>query len=76
MEVKAQPGTINMQTFKDIQSPFAALRTQLDGIAPGQPPLDCTIGAPKHPAPAWVKDKLNEAISTLGAYPAIRGSTN
>ncbi len=74
MEVKARPGTINMQTFKDIQSPFAALRTQLDGITPGQSPLDCTIGAPKHPAPDWVKDKLNEAIGSLGAYPAIRGS--
>jgi len=64
-----------MQTsFKDIQSPFAALRTQLKDIKPGQPEIDLTIGAPKHPAPPWIQQRLNEALDTIGTYPPIHGS--
>ena len=66
-----------MQTpalLKSIQSPFAALRAQLDGIAPGKDPIDLTIGAPKHPPPPWVAEKLNQAITSVGSYPTIQGT--
>lgn len=63
-------------TFKNIQSPFANLRTQLNNIAPGKSPIDLTIGAPKHPAPIWVKEKLNESIKTIQHYPSIYGTDN
>lgn len=63
-----------LQTFSDIRSPFAALRTQLEGIAPGQPPIDLTIGAPRHTPPSWTSEKLTEAISSAGQYPPIHGS--
>lgn len=63
-----------LQSFSDIRSPFAALRTQLDGIPPGQSPIDLTIGAPRHPAPAWVTEKLTEAMASAGSYPPIQGS--
>ena len=65
--------------FSDIQSPFASLRTQLKEISPhlksGEKPIDLTIGAPRHPAPSWVQEKLDEAIDTVGNYPPIQGST-
>lgn len=64
--------------FSDIQSPFAALRAQLSNISPDQTyrdkPIDLTIGAPRHPAPNWVQEKLDEAIDTVGNYPPIQGS--
>ncbi len=66
-----------MQTsFKDIQSPFAALRAQLKNIEPGQPEIDLTIGAPKHPPPPWIKQRLNESLDTIGSYPPIHGSND
>lgn len=60
--------------FSDIQSPFAALRNQLKDIPPGAEPIDFTIGAPRHPAPSWAQKKLDEAIATIGNYPAIQGT--
>ena len=67
-----------LKQFSDIQSPFAALRAQLNGITPDLPsgtsPIDLTIGAPRHPAPHWVQEKLDEAIDTVGNYPPIQGS--
>lgn len=67
-----------LKQFSDIQSPFAALRAQLNGITPNLPngssPIDLTIGAPRHPAPKWVQEKLDEAIDTVGNYPPIHGS--
>ncbi len=67
-----------LKQFSDIQSPFAALRAQLTSITPDQTyrdkPIDLTIGAPRHPAPNWVQEKLDEAIDTVGNYPPIQGS--
>ncbi len=64
--------------FTDIQSPFASLRAQLNDISPNlkarEKPIDLTIGAPRHPAPSWVQEKLDEAIDTVGNYPPIQGS--
>ncbi len=63
-----------LQSFSDIQSPFAALRAQLQDIPPGDDPIDMTIGAPSHPPPDFVGEKLAEAIATSGQYPAIAGT--
>ncbi len=67
-----------LKQFSDIQSPFAALRAQLTSITPDQTfkdkPIDLTIGAPRHPAPNWVQEKLDEAIDTVGNYLPIQGS--
>lgn len=63
-----------MHTFNDIRSPFASLRQLIDNIPPGQSPIDLTIGAPRHPPPGWVKEKLLEACKTIGSYPPITGS--
>lgn len=63
-----------LKSFQDIRSPFAALRTLLDGVAPGDEPIDLTIGAPRHAPPHWISEKLTEAITTAGQYPPIHGS--
>lgn len=63
-----------LQTFSDIQSPFAAFRAHLKTIPPGDDPIDMTIGAPRHSPPGFVAEKLNEAIATAAEYPAIAGT--
>ena len=57
-----------------IHSPFARLRTLLDGIAPGGPVLDLSIGEPKHPQPAHLMEALNGANPGYGKYPPINGT--
>jgi len=58
-----------------ILSPFTQLRRLLDGIAPGHAkPIDLTIGEPREAMPAFVADKLVEAIADYGKYPPIRGT--
>lgn len=61
-------------TFKDIKSPFDALRTQLKDSQPGKSPIDMTIGSPKHKPPTWIKDRFDEAMHTVGNYPLIKGT--
>lgn len=67
-----------LKDFSDIQSPFAALRAQLKNTTPhndfANKPIDLTIGAPRHPAPEWIQEKLDEAIETANNYPPIHGS--
>lgn len=57
-----------------IQSPFARLRDELSGIEPGLPPIDMTIGEPRHPMPAFVAEALQSAFAGYAKYPPIHGT--
>ena len=57
-----------------IQSPFARLRDLIVGIEPGQPPIDMTIGEPRHAMPALLADALQEAFAGYAKYPPIQGT--
>ena len=59
---------------KAIQSPFPRIRTLLDGIAPGKPPIDLSIGEPKHPFPAFLGEVLAANVAGYGKYPPINGT--
>ena len=55
--------------------PFEKLRALLAGIEPnpGLSPINLSIGEPKHPTPALVRDALAGALDALAAYPATAG---
>lgn len=60
-------------------SPFARLRALLDGIAPGSPasrgpPIDMTLGEPRHPFPDFVPRLVAEASAGFGKYPPAAGT--
>ncbi len=55
-------------------SPFARLDELLEGVEPGGPPIDLTIGEPHHPMPDFLIGGLAEAEELFGKYPPIRGS--
>jgi aspartate/methionine/tyrosine aminotransferase len=57
-----------------IHSPFARLREAFDGLSPGAPPIDLTIGEPKHPIPPMVMEELATAAVGFGKYPPINGT--
>ena len=56
--------------------PFEKLRALTAGYTPNPAlkPLNLSIGEPKHPTPALVKDALARALDGLAAYPATIGS--
>lgn len=54
-------------------SPFERLRQLLDGVLPGQPPIDLALGEPCEPMPAGLADRVAEATAEFARYPAIRG---
>jgi len=55
--------------------PFERLRALLAGITPNPAlrPIDLSIGEPKHPTPALVKDALASALDGLSVYPRTAG---
>jgi N-succinyldiaminopimelate aminotransferase len=55
--------------------PFEKLRALLAGAAPNPSlrPINLSIGEPKHPTPALVKDALVAHLDGLAAYPATAG---
>jgi N-succinyldiaminopimelate aminotransferase len=55
--------------------PFEKLRALLAGVvpAPEYPPINLSIGEPKHPTPALVKEALVAALDGLAVYPATAG---
>ncbi|WP_088343298.1 MULTISPECIES: aminotransferase class I/II-fold pyridoxal phosphate-dependent enzyme [Rhodomicrobium] len=57
-----------------IQSPFARLRTALDGIEPGLPPVDMTIGEPRHAMPGFLAEALQAGFAGYAKYPPIQGT--
>ena len=60
--------------MSELQSPFERLRTRLAGLEPGAPPIDLTVGAPRHAPPAFVADVLAANADRFGPYPAITGT--
>jgi N-succinyldiaminopimelate aminotransferase len=57
-----------------IQSPFARMRDLLAGMEPGRPPIDMTIGEPRHGVPDFLAAALAERIPDYGKYPPIAGT--
>jgi N-succinyldiaminopimelate aminotransferase len=55
--------------------PFEKLRALLAGVVPNEKfnPINLSIGEPKHPTPALVKEALTQALDGLSAYPATTG---
>ena len=60
------PRLASLQTY-----PFERLRNLLAGVVPNPAlrPIDLSIGEPKHPTPALVKDALAGALDGLSVYP-------
>jgi len=56
--------------------PFEKLRALVSGAAPDPAlrPINLSIGEPKHPTPALVKDTLASALDGLASYPATAGT--
>jgi N-succinyldiaminopimelate aminotransferase len=55
--------------------PFEKLRSLLAGVVPNEKlkAINLSIGEPKHPTPALVKEALAGALDGLAAYPATAG---
>jgi N-succinyldiaminopimelate aminotransferase len=55
--------------------PFEKLRALLAGVSPDPklPPINLSIGEPKHPTPELVKQALMRALDGLSVYPATLG---
>ncbi len=58
----------------EIISPFARLAQLLEGLQPSRPVIDLAVGGPRHPLPDFLMEKIAEAQSGFGQYPAITGS--
>jgi aspartate/methionine/tyrosine aminotransferase len=56
-----------------VRSPFARLTQLLDGIQPGAPPIDLSLGEPKAQLPDFVGPILHAQLATFGRYPPIKG---
>ena len=56
--------------------PFDRLRRLLEGVTPNPAlrPIDLSIGEPKHPTPALVKEALAAALDGLSSYPKTAGT--
>nr|CRH07679.1 putative LL-diaminopimelate aminotransferase 2 (dapL2) [Candidatus Magnetococcus massalia] len=55
--------------------PFEKLAKLFAGVAPNAElrPLNISIGEPKHPTPAFVRQTMEEALDGLAIYPTTRG---
>ena len=56
-----------------VASPFARLAALLDGIEPGAPPIDLSLGEPRALIPSFLGPILERHLSEFGKYPPIRG---
>ena len=59
--------------YPQIISPFRRLAALLDGLEPGQAPIDLSIGEPRHPMPAFVADEIAKRSAEFAKYPPILG---
>lgn len=68
--------TLSLASLADgtILSPFSRLRQLLDGIPPGERPIDLTLGEPRETMPGFIAEKIREAEALFAKYPPIRGS--
>ena len=65
------PGFAALQPY-----PFERLRGLLADVppAPDLPPIDLSIGEPRHVPPAFIRDTLIASLDGLGRYPKTAGS--
>jgi aspartate/methionine/tyrosine aminotransferase len=56
------------------RSAFARLNDLLAPIQPGQPAINCAVGEPQHPVPAFAGPVFARHIADLGRYPANKGT--
>ncbi len=56
-----------------IQSPFQRLRDLLGSEPPGAPPIDMTIGEPRHGFPTFAAEIVTRNWPLFGKYPPIGG---
>ncbi len=59
---------------KLVRSPFARLRSLLNGVEPRAEPIDMSIGAPRHPKPDFIADIIHAHAADWQPYPPIRGT--
>jgi aspartate/methionine/tyrosine aminotransferase len=55
------------------RSGFVRLTELLTGVAPGKPPINLSVGEPRHAIPSFVGSILAENLSGFGRYPMTRG---
>jgi aspartate/methionine/tyrosine aminotransferase len=56
-----------------VASPFARLTALLDGIDPGAPTIDLSLGEPRALIPPFLGPTLEQHLREFGRYPPIRG---
>jgi aspartate/methionine/tyrosine aminotransferase len=56
------------------RSAFARLNDLLAPIEPGRPAINCAVGEPQHPVPAFAGPVFAQHIADLGRYPANKGT--
>ncbi len=56
-----------------IRSPFRRLAELLDGVEPGQAPINLSLGEPQASLPPFLGPVLQEHLSEFGKYPPIKG---
>jgi N-succinyldiaminopimelate aminotransferase len=56
-----------------VRSPFARLTLLLEGISPGAPPIDLSLGEPKALIPSFLGPTLQDHLAEFGRYPPIKG---
>ncbi len=56
-----------------VASPFARLTALLQGIEPGAPPIDLSLGEPHALMPSFLGPTLASHLAEFGRYPPIRG---
>ena len=62
------------ERFEDLpEYAFPRLRTLLDGMSPGGPEINMTIGEPRHPMPDFVAEVVAEAAAGFAKYPVNPG---
>lgn len=57
-----------------VRSPFVRLTELLGDAKPGLPPINLSVGEPRHPVPSFVAPVLAENIGGFGKYPMLRGT--
>ena len=56
------------------RSPFVRTHELLEGIKPGKPAINLSVGEPQHPIPPFVGPVLAAHLDEFGRYPANKGT--
>lgn len=56
-----------------VASPFARLAALLDGLEPGLPPIDVSLGEPAALIPSFLGPAIERHLAEFGRYPPIKG---